>query len=246
VLLAVLPVPVLIPTTALAWTLPVPVLVQVPLLAWARVQQLPPREACLLRAPATPRRHSCSSGYSPHTAQASSTGLLAVLPLLVLVPTTVLAWTQEQQLPQPEASLLRAPATSRWRSWPLGRSPRKAQASSTVLMTALLVQSPTAVLVLARAQLAWTRVLAPRVLAPPQTTRAMTTHAGSIVDLLSALAPVLVWKRARARESSLRAPATLHLRLCSEGHSPRTAQTSAKVLLASPSVMSSAPLPSEA
>ena len=62
--------------------------------ARARAQQLPPREACWLRAPAT-RWHSCSWGHSPHTAQTSSTVLLAVL------PAPLLSWAQARaQVPQ--------------------------------------------------------------------------------------------------------------------------------------------------
>ena len=75
--------------------LPVPVLVQAPLLAWARVQQLPPREARWLRAPAMPRWHSCSWGHSHRMAQTSLTVLLAVL------PAPLLSWAQARaQVPQ--------------------------------------------------------------------------------------------------------------------------------------------------
>jgi len=79
------------------------------------VQQLPPREASWLRAPAMPRWHSCSWGRSPHTAQTSSTVLLAALPLPVGVQAPLLAWAQAQQLPPQEACWLREPAM-RWRS----------------------------------------------------------------------------------------------------------------------------------
>ena len=101
---------------ALLVALPAPVLVQAPLLAWARVQQLPPREACWLREPAMPRWRSCSWGHSSRKAQTSLTVLLAVLPVSVMAWAPLQAWARVQQLPPQEASWLRAPAMPRWHS----------------------------------------------------------------------------------------------------------------------------------